>query len=279
MASSRAAGISVHGMTAIVGLVGRFDRIGARPFVERTWVIAVALLLSAVEFAIDEVALIESMWDGVHTFVRPAIGGYLASSATDTELSVATLAVTGVALAFGHHRAEASTRLIVNSSPEPLSNVAVGLGENGMVAELMTFALTRPELALVLTAMLAIVSTVVTAMLFRTVPRITRRVRVGRTAPPLAPGSNAAMSGRSRTCRSGHRRVQNPRPSHPELHTGLQRTSAPGTLHHGHPAIDCNGTLVEDLATERREEFAEHGQCEPQQRDDHAGASDRREHS
>ena len=184
MASSWASGISVYGVTAIVGLAGRFDWIDAPPFVERTWVIALALLLFAVEFVIDKVALIDSVWDGVHTFIRPAIGGYLASSATDTDLSVAALAATGVALALSSHSAKASTRLIVNTSPEPFSNVAVSLGENGLVAVLMTFALTRPQLALVLTVVLAILSTVVAVMLFRTARRITRRVRAGRAAPP-----------------------------------------------------------------------------------------------
>ncbi len=184
MASSWASGISVYGVTAIVGLAGRFDWIDAPPFVERAWVIALALLLFAVEFVIDKVALIDSVWDGVHTFIRPAIGGYLASSATDTDLSVAALAATGVALAFSSHSAKASTRLIVNASPEPFSNVAVSLGEDGLVVILMTLALTRPELALVLTAMLAIVSTVVAAMLFRTARRIIRRVRAGRATSP-----------------------------------------------------------------------------------------------
>ena len=186
MASSRASGISVYGVTAIVGLAGRFDWIEAPPFVERTWVIAAALLLFAVEFVIHKVALIDSSWGGVHTLIRPAIGGYLASSLTDTEWSVAALAATGVALAFNSHCAKASTRLIVNSSPEPFSNVAASFGENGMVAVLMTFALTRPELALVLTAVLAILSTVVAVMLFRTARRITRRVRAGLAAPPEA---------------------------------------------------------------------------------------------
>ena len=184
MASSWASGISVYGVTAIVGLAGRFDWIDAPAFVERGWVIAVALVLFAVEFVIDKLALIDSVWDSVHTFIRPAIGGYLASSAADTELSVAALAATGIALAFSSHIAKASTRLIVNSSPEPFSNVAVSFGENGLVAVLMAFALTRPELALMLTAVLAVLSTIVAVVLFRTARRITRRIRAGRTTPP-----------------------------------------------------------------------------------------------
>ena len=190
LASSWASGISVYGVTAIVGLAGRLDWIDAPPFVERSWVIAVAIVLFAVEFVIDKVALIDSVWDGVHTLIRPAIGGYLASAATDTELSVATLAVTGVVLAFSSHSAKASTRLVVNASPEPFSNVAVSLGEDGLVAVLMTLAITRPELALVVTAVLAILSTVVAVMLFRTARRIARRIRARRTTPPhIEPGS------------------------------------------------------------------------------------------
>lgn len=186
MASSWASGISVYGVTAIVGIAGRLDWIDAPAFVERGWVIAVALVLFVVEFVIDKVALIDSVWDGLHTVIRPAIGGYLASSATDTALSVAALAATGVALALSSHSAKTSTRVIINASPEPFSNVAVSLGEDGLVAVLMACALTRPQLALTLTAVLAVLSTIVAVVLFRTARRITRRVRSSRATPPNA---------------------------------------------------------------------------------------------
>ncbi|HSP27629.1 MAG TPA: DUF4126 domain-containing protein, partial [Ilumatobacteraceae bacterium] len=122
---------------------------------------------------------VDSAWDSVHTFIRPAVGGYLMSTATDTQLSVPALAVSGVLLALSSHGAKASTRLVVNTSPEPVSNVAVSLGEDGLVFAVMALAMTRPELAIVVVAFLTVASVVVAFVLYRLARRIGRRLRSG----------------------------------------------------------------------------------------------------
>ena len=152
MGAGWSSGISVYGVVALVGVAGRFGWIEAPSFVEQWWVIGVAVVMFLVEFVIDKIALVDTAWDGVHTFIRPAIGGYLMSTATDTKLSVAALAVSGVLLALSSHSAKASTRLLVNTSPEPFSNVAVSLGEDGLVFVVMAIAMSRPELAVVVVA-------------------------------------------------------------------------------------------------------------------------------
>ena len=136
----------------------------------------------AVEFVVDKIALLDSGWDAINTFVRPLIGGYLASTAIDTKFSAVALGVTGVGLALSSHSAKSSARLLVNASPEPFSNIAVSLSEDGLVAMLMVVAITRPQLALALTAVLAIASTLVAVVLFRTARRISRRLRMRRSA-------------------------------------------------------------------------------------------------
>jgi hypothetical protein len=183
MGAGWSSGISVYGVVAIVGLAGRFDWIDAPAFVEQAWVIAVAVALFLVEFVIDKIALVDSVWDGVHTFIRPAVGGYLMSTA-DSDLSVPALAVSGVLLALASHSAKASTRLAVNTSPEPASNVAVSLGEDGLVVGVMALAIANPELAVLVVALLTIASVVLAFVLYRLVRRVARRVRSGLRPSP-----------------------------------------------------------------------------------------------
>ena len=183
MGAGWSSGISVYGVVALVGIGGHFGWLEATSFVEQWWVIVVAVVLFLVEFVIDKIALVDSAWDGFHTLIRPAVGGYLMSTATDTRLAVPALAVSWVLLALSSHSAKASTRLLVNTSPEPLSNVAVSLGEDGLVFVVMAIAMSRPELAIVVVALLTVASVVVAFVFYRIARRVARRLRSGtRTA-------------------------------------------------------------------------------------------------
>jgi hypothetical protein len=177
MGAGWSSGISVYGVVALVGVAGRFGWTDAPSFVEQWWVIGVAVVLFLVEFVIDKIALVDTAWDSVHTIIRPAVGGYLMSTATDTQLAAPALVVSGILLALSSHSAKASTRLVVNTSPEPVSNVAVSLGEDGLVVAVMALAISRPEVAIVVVALLAIASVVVAFVLYRIARRVARRVR------------------------------------------------------------------------------------------------------
>lgn len=78
-------------------------------------------------------------------------------------------------LALSSHSAKASTRLLVNASPEPISNVVVSASEDGLVAVLMALAIAYPKVALVATLVLAVSSTLAAYLMFRTVRRIWSR--------------------------------------------------------------------------------------------------------
>ncbi len=182
MGAGWSSGISVYGVVALVGVAGRFGWIDAPSFVEQWWVLGVAAALFLVEFVIDKIALVDTAWDSVHTLIRPVVGGYLMSTATDTQLSMPALAVSGVLLALSSHSAKASTRLVVNASPEPVSNVAVSLGEDGLVFVVMALAISRPELAVVVIALLTIASVVVAIVCYRIARRVGRRLRSGTRA-------------------------------------------------------------------------------------------------
>jgi len=188
MGAGWSSGISVYGVVALVGVAGRFGWTEAPSFVEQWWVIGVAVVLFIVEFVIDKIALVDTVWDAVHTLIRPAVGGYLMSTATNSQLSVPALAVSGVLLALSSHSAKASTRLVVNTSPEPLSNVAVSLGEDGLVFVVMAIAISRPELAVTVVALLTVASIVVAFVFYRIARRVARRLRAGaRTATARGP--------------------------------------------------------------------------------------------
>jgi hypothetical protein len=184
MGAGWSSGISVYGVVAFVGLAGRWGWIDAPTFVEQWWVIGVSVVMFFVEFVIDKIALVDSVWDSVHTLIRPAVGGYLMTTATDTQLSMPALAVSGVVLALSSHSAKASTRLVVNTSPEPVSNVAVSLAEDGLVLAVMTLAVARPELAIAVVALLTVASVVASFVLYRVARRIARRLRPGARAAP-----------------------------------------------------------------------------------------------
>jgi len=83
-------------------------------------------------------------------------------------------------LALSSHAAKASTRLVVNTSPEPLSNVVVSVGEDALVIVVMAIALSNPELAIVVVALLTVASLVVAFVFYRIARRVTRRLRSGK---------------------------------------------------------------------------------------------------
>jgi hypothetical protein len=173
-------GISMYGVLALLGIAGRAGWVDGFEVLSRPWVIALMLGLFVVELVADKVAYLDSAWDAVHTVLRPLAGAYVMTLATDATWSDPALALSGGGLALSSHSAKASTRLVVNASPEPVSNVVVSALEDGLVAVMMALAFAYPEVALAITLVLTIVSIVVAVALFRTARRLTHRVRAGR---------------------------------------------------------------------------------------------------
>jgi Domain of unknown function (DUF4126) len=152
------AGLSLYGTAFLLGLIIQLQWIRLAPEFEPLGVLAdpvvltVAGILFAIEFLADKIPWVDSTWDALHTVIRP-IGGALLAMRVLGELSpagevVAFLLLGGVTLAT--HSAKASMRLVVNASPEPVSNVLVSLAENSIVAAGVWLALAHPFVALVL---------------------------------------------------------------------------------------------------------------------------------
>lgn len=189
LASSWSAGISVYAVVAALGIAGRVGWIETAEVLQRPWVIGLALALAVVDLVVDKIAWLDSIWDGVHTVIRPAAGAAIAGLAASNQTvgpelpSTVVLALTGGGFAFSAHAAKASIRAVVNTSPEPVSNVVVSVLEDGLVAALLALAFAFPKVALAVTLVLFLVSAVVAVVLFRVARHAVRRLRSGRARP------------------------------------------------------------------------------------------------
>ena len=150
---SLAAGINLYATVALIGLAERYGWVALPPEyapLGHAWVIGLAATLYVVEFFADKVPWIDTLWDAVHTFIRPVGGAALAVAALGDASPAAQVAAAllGGTVAAGSHFAKAGTRVVVNTSPEPFSNWTLSLLEDGFVAGLGLLALKFPLLAL-----------------------------------------------------------------------------------------------------------------------------------
>jgi hypothetical protein len=122
------------------------------------WVLAAAAVLFALNFLADKIPLVDSLNDVLHTFVRIPAGALLAFGAADQfGPEVATVAgLLGGTLAAGSHIAKAGTRSLINTSPEPFSNIAASLAEDGLVIGGLLLALAHPITFLCLLALFVV---------------------------------------------------------------------------------------------------------------------------
>jgi hypothetical protein len=137
---------------AILGLASRYQWVTLpdqfRVF-DNDLVIGAAIVLYVVEFIADKIPWVDSIWDAIHTVVRP-IGGALIAVATAGDASPAVeglIALAGGGLAATTHFSKAGTRAVVNTSPEPFSNWILSLGEDAFVVGLAVLALRYPAAA------------------------------------------------------------------------------------------------------------------------------------
>ena len=135
MGASWVAGINLYATVATLGLLGRFAHLklpGDLDVVTNWWVIGVALFLFAIEFIADKIQLVDSVWDIIHTFIRIPAGAVLAATPFgDFDRSVQVIALlVGGGLALSSHGTKAAARALINTSPEPVSNIVVSLSED-----------------------------------------------------------------------------------------------------------------------------------------------------
>jgi hypothetical protein len=158
--SGWASGINAYAVVLLMGLFGRYDGVTAvPPALDRTDVLIVAGVLFLIEAVADKIPYVDSLWDLVHTVIRPIAGAVvaalLAGHAHDSLTTLAAAAIGG-GTALVSHLIKAGVRMGVNTSPEPFSNIAVSLVEDLGVAGLVILALFHPVPAAIIAGCLLV---------------------------------------------------------------------------------------------------------------------------
>ena len=173
---SFAAGVNLYATVAILGLAARYHWVALPPQFQafnNDIVIGAALVLYLIEFFADKIPYVDTLWDMIHTAIRP-IGGALVAVTTLGEASPAVaglVALLGGTVAAGSHLTKTSTRAAANASPEPFSNWILSIGEDLFVVGLGFLALQYPVVALVVALGLIVLVVVFLAVIVRTVRR------------------------------------------------------------------------------------------------------------
>jgi hypothetical protein len=180
MGFSFAAGINLYATVAILGLASRFDWVSLPPqfkVFDNDIVIAAAIVMYVVEFFADKIPWVDSVWDAVHTVIRP-VGGALIAVATlgDASPTVEGLvALLGGSLAAGSHFGKAGTRAVANASPEPFTNWFLSITEDLFVVGLGMLALKYPVAAAVVVVIGVCLIAVFAAWIVRAIRRRWRK--------------------------------------------------------------------------------------------------------
>jgi hypothetical protein len=173
---SFAAGINLYATVAILGLASRYGWVSLpeqyRIF-DNDFVIGAAIVLYVVEFFADKIPWVDSLWDGLHTVIRP-VGGALIAVGTFGQASPGMeglVALLGGTLAAGSHFTKAGTRAIANTSPEPFTNWILSLAEDIFVVSLGFIALKYPLAAAIIVLVAVVLMIVFATWIIRAVKR------------------------------------------------------------------------------------------------------------
>lgn len=165
-------GLNLYATVATLGLLERFGIIhlpGQLQILSHPWVLGIAGALYILEFFADKIPYVDTIWDLVHTFIRPpaaAVLAFAAAGAAPPEWRWgAALLAGGVALA--SHGTKASARAAVNTSPEPFSNWVLSFGEDLLAVWLTWMATAHPVATTIIVAALIVVSFFLLFYLFR----------------------------------------------------------------------------------------------------------------
>ncbi|MEV5507052.1 DUF4126 domain-containing protein [Streptomyces orinoci] len=190
--SGWASGINAYAVVLLLGLLGRAGVTDQVPdALQRPDVLIAAGILFVCEAIADKIPYVDSVWDAVHTVIRPVAGAVVAALLAGAHGSLSQLAAGAVGgiTALLSHLVKAGTRMAVNTSPEPASNILLSLLEDLAVAALVVFALFHPVAAAVIAGTLLGLGIALVVFLWKRVRAFLARRRQRRRVPP--PGEGA----------------------------------------------------------------------------------------
>lgn len=175
-------GLRLYAVLFAAGLLGRLgylDLPQALQVLQHPWVLGAAGVMLAIEFLADKIPLVDSVWDAAHSFIRIPAGAVLAAAALgehDPALAVVA-AILGGTIAAGTHAAKAGARALINTSPEPFSNITTSFGEEVLLAGGLYAAFTQPLLFLAFLLVFLIFIVWLLPRLWRGVRLLVQRLR------------------------------------------------------------------------------------------------------
>jgi len=177
--------VSGFRLYAVVFLVGALGALGWMPLPEGLQVLQhPAMLITSgallfVEFFADKIPGLDSLWDMVNSVIRIPAGAALAAGALGADSGTMALvgALLGGTLAASSQAAKTTTRAAINSSPEPFSNIAMSLVEDGLVVGAVWLATNHPLVFGVLLVIAVVLMWIVTWMLFKFLRAVFRRAQ------------------------------------------------------------------------------------------------------
>ncbi|MEU3408892.1 DUF4126 domain-containing protein [Streptomyces sp. NPDC006670] len=176
--SGWASGINAYAVVLLLGVFGATGLTDEVPAsLQRTDVLVVAGVLFLCEAVADKIPYVDSVWDTVHTVIRPVSGAVIGVLLAGQSGSLPDLAAgaLGGSTALASHLVKAGTRMAVNTSPEPFSNFVLSTAEDLGVGGLVTFAMFHPTAAAVIAAVLLAAGLALIVFLWSRIRRYRRR--------------------------------------------------------------------------------------------------------
>lgn len=176
--SGWASGVNAYAVVLLLGIFGATGLTDEVPeSLQRPEVLIAAGVLFACEAVADKIPYVDSVWDSVHTVIRPVSGAVVAALLAGQSGSLSELAAgaIGGSSALASHVVKAGTRMAVNTSPEPFSNFVLSTAEDLGVAGIITFAMFNPQAAAIIAGVLLVTGLVVLYFLVSRIRRFLRR--------------------------------------------------------------------------------------------------------
>jgi hypothetical protein len=188
-----ASGIRLYSVLLVVGLVGLAGWVelpSGLAILQHPFVLIAAGVMFLVEFVADKIPGVDSLWDGIQTFIRIPAGAALAAGVfggLDSAAWTTTAAILGGTLAATSHFTKAGTRAAANTSPEPFSNIALSVAEDIAVGGLLWLVMTYPWVAAAIVGVLVLIALWLLPKLVRFVRRVLRALFGSEPSPEARP--------------------------------------------------------------------------------------------
>ncbi|MEH6633598.1 MAG: DUF4126 domain-containing protein [Halopseudomonas aestusnigri] len=192
-----ASGINLYATLAVLGILGIGGQVTLPPgleLIQHPGIILVAVIFYVIEFIADKIPAVDSFWDGIHTFIRIPAGAMVAAGIFDdvsTEAQIMAF-LAGGGLAAVSHTVKAGSRAVINTSPEPFTNIIASVTEDILVIGGLLTALFSPTVFAVFLAIFLIVAIWIIPKIFRGIRKVFHFLTGRKVGPkPILPSNGS----------------------------------------------------------------------------------------